>query len=70
MLEEVNHTQKYLQLEGINLEKCVVKMNDLKLFLNDKRRDIVEGALQFAKNVSKIGHPHRKKKKSEKDATW
>lgn len=67
VLEEVNHTQKYLQLEGINLEKCVVKMNDLKLFLKDKRRDIVEGALQFAKNMcQKLDIPTEKRRRVKK----
>ena len=51
VLEEVNHTQKYLQIVGISFEKCVIKMRSLKIFLKDKRNEIVETALQFATNT-------------------
>ncbi|KAJ8892337.1 hypothetical protein PR048_004917 [Dryococelus australis] len=41
VLEEVNHTQKYLQNFLISFEKCVIKMRSLKIFLKDKRNEIM-----------------------------
>ncbi|XP_042235923.1 uncharacterized protein LOC121875432 [Homarus americanus] len=48
VLEEVNLTQKYLQTQGVSLEKCTVKLNGLKLFLRGQRNEIVEIAIQYA----------------------
>ncbi|GBL98213.1 hypothetical protein AVEN_268296-1 [Araneus ventricosus] len=51
VFKEVNHVQKYLQILGISFEKSVIKMRSLKVFLKDKRNDLVEEALQFAKDT-------------------
>ncbi|GBM19382.1 hypothetical protein AVEN_196012-1 [Araneus ventricosus] len=51
ILKEVNYVQKYLQILRISFEKSVIKMRSLKVFLKDKRKDLVEEALQFAKNT-------------------
>ncbi|GBO36306.1 hypothetical protein AVEN_124082-1, partial [Araneus ventricosus] len=51
VLKEVNHVQKYLQILGISFEKFFIKMRDLKVFLKYKRNDLVEEALQFAKDA-------------------
>ncbi len=48
ILEEVDLTQKYLQTEGINLEKCNGVINGLKLFLRDQRNETVEKAVGYA----------------------
>ena len=58
VLDEVNHTQKYLQIKGISFEKCVIKMQSLKLYFNDKRNTIVDNAITFAtKMCEKIDIP-------------
>nr|CAH7750126.1 unnamed protein product [Callosobruchus chinensis] len=51
VLEEVNHAQKYLQTLGISFEKCLIKMRSLKIYLKDKRNDLVEKALTFSKEL-------------------
>lgn len=48
ILEEVNHTQKYLQTSGLTLEKCATKMRALKLFLQSQRNEIVQRAISYA----------------------
>ncbi|RUM29574.1 MAG: hypothetical protein DSY42_06210 [Aquifex sp.] len=70
ILEEVNLTQKYLQTEGISLEKCNVMINGLKLFLTDQRNEIVEKAIVYASqqceemgiSMEKRGRIKRKKR--------
>ena len=37
ILDEVNHTQKRLEIKGIRFEKCVIKMQSLKLYFKDER---------------------------------
>ncbi|GBN52526.1 hypothetical protein AVEN_244582-1 [Araneus ventricosus] len=51
VLKEVNHVQKFFQILGISFEKSVIKMRNLKVFLKDKRNDLVEEVLQFAKDT-------------------
>ncbi|XP_042203225.1 uncharacterized protein LOC121853277, partial [Homarus americanus] len=46
-IKEIN-PKKYLQTQGISLEKCTVKLNGLKLFLRGQRNEIVERAIQYA----------------------
>lgn len=48
VLEEVNHTQNYLQTEGISLENCTRKLRALKIFLEDDRAEVVEKAVARA----------------------
>nr|XP_033788702.1 zinc finger MYM-type protein 1-like [Geotrypetes seraphini] len=47
VLHEVYQTQKYLQTAGISLEQCIVKLQALKLFLEDQRTEIVEKAINY-----------------------
>lgn len=51
VLEEVNHTQKYLQTVGLSFEKCLFKMRNLKAFLVDTRVSLVEKAIEFGKAI-------------------
>lgn len=51
VLQEVNHTQKYLQIEGISFEKCVIKLRSLKLFLVQERSNIVKRAIAYATTI-------------------
>ncbi len=51
VLEEVNHTQKFLQISGISFEKSVNKFRCLKLYLQDDRKKIVENAIQYATDI-------------------
>nr|XP_047143105.1 uncharacterized protein LOC124817292 [Hydra vulgaris] len=44
----VNHAQKYLQIEGISLEKCVVKLKSLKTFLVESREVLAHNAVEYA----------------------
>ncbi|GBL88936.1 hypothetical protein AVEN_159025-1 [Araneus ventricosus] len=60
VLKEVYHVQKYLQVLRISFEKSVIKMRSLKVFLKDKRNDLVEEALKFAKE--RDGHSSSKRK--------
>ncbi|GBL77752.1 hypothetical protein AVEN_152965-1 [Araneus ventricosus] len=53
VLKEVNHVQKYLQILGISFEKMVIKIRSIKVFLNDKRNDLVEEAMQLATDTCK-----------------
>ncbi|GBM41176.1 hypothetical protein AVEN_35748-1 [Araneus ventricosus] len=63
VLKEVNHVRKYLQILGISFEKSVIKMRSVKVFLKDKRNDIIEEALQFAKDAcEEMGIPVIKKR--------
>lgn len=48
VLEEVNQTQKYIQTSGLSLEKCVIKIKALKIFLRSQRIQIVERAISYA----------------------
>ncbi len=48
ILEEMDLTQKYLQREGINLDKCSGVINGLKLFLRDQQNEIVENSFGYA----------------------
>lgn len=48
ILEEVNETQKYIQTSGLSLEKCVIKIKALKIFLQTQRIQIVERAISYA----------------------
>jgi len=64
VLEEVNHTQKYLQTKGIGLDKTVHKLVTLKHFLEENRDELVENALTFSKNFcDKMGIPTEKSKR-------
>ena len=65
VLEQVNHAQKYLQISGISLEKSIVHLKSLKLYLRNDRNDIVGNALNFA--TTKCDRRIRNKKK-KKDA--
>ena len=51
MLEEANHVQKYLQTRGLSFKKSVIEMRSLKDFLKEKRNNLVEEALKFAKGT-------------------
>jgi hypothetical protein len=51
VLEEVNHTQKYLQIVEISFEKGLIKMRSLKAFLNDNTDGFVEKAMEFVKAI-------------------
>ncbi|GBO28807.1 hypothetical protein AVEN_152435-1 [Araneus ventricosus] len=51
VLKEVKHVQKYLQILGIIFEESVIKTRSLKVFLKGRRNDLVEEALQFAKDT-------------------
>ncbi|CAH2276007.1 Zinc finger MYM-type 1 [Pelobates cultripes] len=53
ILEEVNITQKYFQTVGLTLEKCIVKLQGLKVFLADQRIEIVEKAICHATTMCK-----------------
>ncbi|CAG4958452.1 unnamed protein product [Colias eurytheme] len=46
--QEVNQTQKYIQTSGLSLEKCVIKIKALKIFLQTQRIQIVERAISYA----------------------
>lgn len=48
VLEEVNQTQKNIQTSGLSLEKCVIKIKALKIFLRSQRIQIVERAISYA----------------------
>ncbi|GBP28155.1 Retrovirus-related Pol polyprotein from transposon TNT 1-94 [Eumeta japonica] len=48
VLEEVNQTQKYMQTPVLSLEKCVIKIKALKIFLLSQRTNIVERAISYA----------------------
>ncbi len=71
ILKEVDLTQKYLQTEGINLEKCNGVINGLKLFLRDQRNEIGEKAVGYASpqfeemeiSMERRGRIKRKKRK-------
>ncbi|GBN62638.1 hypothetical protein AVEN_257089-1 [Araneus ventricosus] len=51
VLKEVNHAQKYLHILGISFEDSVIKLRSLNVFLKDKRYELIEDALQFAKDT-------------------
>ena len=51
VLEEVNHTQKYLQTKGISLDNTIQKLVTLKLFFEENRDELVENALTFSKTI-------------------
>lgn len=51
VLEEINHTQKYLQIEGITLDKSLKKMQTLKLFFDESRVELPDNALLFAEQT-------------------
>ncbi|GBL80529.1 hypothetical protein AVEN_225227-1 [Araneus ventricosus] len=51
VLKEDNHVQNYLQILGISFYKSVIEMRSLKDSLKDKRCDLVEEALEFAKDT-------------------
>ncbi|GBM78458.1 hypothetical protein AVEN_119223-1 [Araneus ventricosus] len=53
VLKEVNHVQKCLKILGINFEKSVKEASRSPVFLKDKRNDLVEEAMQFAKDTCK-----------------
>ncbi len=48
ILKEVDLTQKYLQTEGIILERCNGVINSLILFFRDQRNEIIEKAVGYA----------------------
>lgn len=48
VLEEVNKVQKYMQISGLSLQKCVVKLRFLLLILRENRETFVDGAIQYA----------------------
>ncbi|XP_054714780.1 zinc finger MYM-type protein 1-like [Uloborus diversus] len=48
VLSEVNQVQKYLQIEGITLEKSITKLKSLKTFFKEARIELASNALQFA----------------------
>ncbi|XP_047141055.1 uncharacterized protein LOC124816079 [Hydra vulgaris] len=48
ILLEVNHAQKYLQIEVISLEKCVLKLKSLNTFLVENRKVLVHNAVEYA----------------------
>ncbi|GBL77057.1 hypothetical protein AVEN_12706-1 [Araneus ventricosus] len=50
-LKEVNHIQKYLQIPGISFKKSVIKMRSIKVFLKDKRNNLIEEALKCSKDA-------------------
>ena len=62
-------TQKYLQKEGLSLEKCSIKVVGLNLFLRDQRNEIVEKAIVYASRqceemgISTEGQERIKRKK-------
>ncbi|XP_044765413.1 zinc finger MYM-type protein 1-like [Coccinella septempunctata] len=48
ILQEVNHAQKYLQIQGISLEKCVLELRTLKSFVEESREELVNKSLEYA----------------------
>uniref|UniRef100_A0A1B6DAI5 TTF-type domain-containing protein n=1 Tax=Clastoptera arizonana TaxID=38151 RepID=A0A1B6DAI5_9HEMI len=48
ILEEINITQKYLQVEGLSLDKAVIKLKALKLFVLNNRDNLIDAAFEFA----------------------
>ena len=48
ILEEVNLTQQYLQTKDLTLDKVVTKLDALRLFLHEKRSQLVEHANEQA----------------------
>lgn len=48
ILEEINHTQRYLQIKGISLDKASNKLRELELFIKENRESLVSDALDFA----------------------
>lgn len=70
ILEEVDDAQKYLQIRGLCFEKAVFKMKSLKLFLKDRRDDLVEKALNFGKETcEEMGIPIIKRRNYRKKKT-
>lgn len=69
ILEEVNAAQKYLQIAGLSLEKCVVKLRYLLSFLRENRDELVDNAIRHATemcqdmDISVERRGRRKKKK-------
>ncbi|XP_047140917.1 uncharacterized protein LOC101239212 [Hydra vulgaris] len=53
ILEKVNNTQIYLQTIGLSLDKVIIKIEALSLFLNEERQNVVDMALNKALCVSK-----------------
>lgn len=53
-LEEVNNVQKYLQKEGISLEKIVHKVKSLKLYLEESREVMILNAIVFATKICDV----------------
>lgn len=69
VLEEVNKAQKYMQISGLSLQKCVVKLRFLLSHLRESRETFVENAIQYATGIcdemgiakEKRGRPKKKK---------
>lgn len=67
VLEEVNQAQKYLQILGVSFEMCITKIRSLKLFLKDKRNQLVDEAFRFAKDTcDEMGIPVEKSRNIRK----
>ena len=48
ILAEVNHTQKYLQIKGLPLDKVVTKLEALRIYLLEECNNLVEKSIQKA----------------------
>ena len=44
VLVEINHGQKFLQISGLGLDACVVKLESLGTFFQEERQNLVEEA--------------------------
>lgn len=71
ILEEINITQRYLQVEGLSLDKAFIKLEALKLFIVNKRDNLIDAAFEFTTEkceemdieIEKRGRRRLKKKK-------
>ena len=71
VLQEINDSQKYLQIEGLNLKQCDIKLKALKLFLVNDREKIVSNTVYFTKETCidlgiSTEHPCRHKKNKQR----
>lgn len=53
VLQEIDLTQKYLQTKGLSLDKVVIKLTELEIFLTTERINLVEKAIEKALSKSK-----------------
>ena len=44
VLVEINHGQKFLQISGLGLDSCFVKLENLGTFFQEERQNLVEEA--------------------------